>query len=414
MSIRSRERSAQINSGLRRCRERTFAHPAQVDLRDIRRRSGGGRANHRSPAQVSDDIQQCPAGCLKVAIRILGDREVDFRVRWRHWYSLIERQLCRCPRHWNWRRMHLRPLHPLQPVQPLFMRFAHEARRQGACKACFHQCVGQQQRKTIEANINAARRRQCETVGEAQLISVGAVVEIGSRPLRNGKKLRTAKLCKHHYRLKMSCQGVKGGLKISRPPGIASTSLSKKGMLVRRRGHHGHKHNHKPFRDGKEKMARSIIPFPEPGAEAHAHAETERKRKLFAWADALLQQLGLAAKVAQAQSLDELRKFTLDIDDLEVEFAIRDALHPAVGQRAEHFTGVKAGTLKRLLKMRFGETKKDREAELLHGRTGAAGGKRSSPHSWTNDLKLDAKGGIRPILTNLILFLREHPTWKGV
>ena len=56
----------------------------------------------------------------------------------------------------------------------------------------------------------------------------------------------------------------------------------------------------------------------------------------------------------------------------------------------------------------------DREVELLHGSTGAAGGRRSSPHSWTSDLKLDDKGGIRPILSNLILFLREHPAWTGV
>jgi predicted P-loop ATPase len=157
-----------------------------------------------------------------------------------------------------------------------------------------------------------------------------------------------------------------------------------------------------------------LIKFPEqPDAEAYAHAETERKCRLFAWADALLQQLGLTAKVAQAQSADELRRIVLDIDDVEIELAIRDALHPAAGKRADHFAGMKAGALKRLLKMRFGELRRDREAELLHGRAGAAGGKRSSPH-WTNDLKVDATGGIRPILANLILFLREHPTWKGV
>jgi predicted P-loop ATPase len=159
----------------------------------------------------------------------------------------------------------------------------------------------------------------------------------------------------------------------------------------------------------------NLIPFPEPDAKAHAHAETERKRKLFAWADALLQQLGLTAKVMQAQSVDDLRKIAVDTDDVEFEFAIRDALHPPTGQqRAEQFAGMKAGALKRLLKKRFGDLKKDREAELLRGRPGAAGGKRSSPHSWTSDLKLDAKGGIRPILANLILFLREHPTWKGL
>ena len=126
-----------------------------------------------------------------------------------------------------------------------------------------------------------------------------------------------------------------------------------------------------------------LIPFPEPSAEAHAQAETERKRKLFSWADAVLQQLGLAAKVAQAQSIDDLRKITFDIDDVEVEFAIRDALHPAAGPRAEHFIGMKAGTLKRLLKTRFGELKKNREAELL-GRTGTTSGHRSSGHTISN------------------------------
>ncbi len=55
--------------------------------------------------------------------------------------------------------------------------------------------------------------------------------------------------------------------------------------------------------------------------------------------------------------------------------------------------------------------KKNREAELL-GRTGAPGS--TSSHSWTHKLILDADGGVRPILANLILFLREHPTWKGV
>ena len=110
-----------------------------------------------------------------------------------------------------------------------------------------------------------------------------------------------------------------------------------------------------------------------------------------------MQQLGLTAKVAKAHTIDGLRKITFDVNDVEVEFAIRDALHPVAGPRAEHFTGMKAGALKRLLKKRFDELKKDREAELLHGRTGAAGGRRSSPHSWTNDLKLDDMGGIRPI-----------------
>ena len=158
----------------------------------------------------------------------------------------------------------------------------------------------------------------------------------------------------------------------------------------------------------------ALIPFPEPNAEAHAQAETERRWKLFAWADAVLRELALTAKVAQAQSIEDLRKISFDISDVAVEFAIQDALHPAAGPRAEHFTGIKAAALKRLLKKRFNEQKEDREAELLHGRADAASGRRSSPHSWTNDLKLDDNGAIRPIITNLILFLREHPTWKDV
>jgi predicted P-loop ATPase len=159
-------------------------------------------------------------------------------------------------------------------------------------------------------------------------------------------------------------------------------------------------------------MANLIIPFPEPGAEAHARAETERKLRLFAWADALLQQLGLAARVAQAQSASDLRKIILDVDDVIVALAINDALNPAAGKRADHFIGAKVGWLKRLLKMRFDEMKKAREADLLRG-AGASGGTQSS-YNWANDLKLDDDGGVRPILANLILYLRGHPTWTGV
>jgi predicted P-loop ATPase len=161
-------------------------------------------------------------------------------------------------------------------------------------------------------------------------------------------------------------------------------------------------------------MTRNLIPFPGPDAEAHARAETERKLKLFAWADGVLQQLGIASKVAQAMCFDDLRKITFDADDVDVELAVRDALHPASGKRAEHFAGMKAGTLKRLLKMRFAEMKKGREAELLRGRSGASGRSSAPRHSWTDDIRFDAKGGVRPILANLILFLREHPMWKGV
>ena len=152
-----------------------------------------------------------------------------------------------------------------------------------------------------------------------------------------------------------------------------------------------------------DKMMTNLIPFPAPDAKAHADAETELKKRLFAWADGVLQQLGLAAKVAQAMDFDDLRKITLDVEDVDVALAIRNALHPAGGQRADHFVGLTAGALKRLLKVRFAEMKKSREAKLLRGQ-GGQGQQSSTAYNWTNDIKFDAKGGVRPILANLSCF----------
>ena len=151
-----------------------------------------------------------------------------------------------------------------------------------------------------------------------------------------------------------------------------------------------------------------IIPL-KTGTDEHARAETDRKRRLFAWADLVLQQLGFADRVAQADSVDELRKVTFDADTIEVALAIRDALHPATGKREEYFVGLSDAGLKRLLKTRFIELKKEREQALR----GGAGGRRAT-RDWSDDLVLDDAGGVRPLLTNLILFLREHPKWKGV
>lgn len=159
----------------------------------------------------------------------------------------------------------------------------------------------------------------------------------------------------------------------------------------------------------------ALLPFkpPPPGAEEHARAETERKNRLFAWVDATLAQLGVTQRIADATSFDELRKVIFDVNTVDVELAIRDALHPASGRRADHFAGMKEAMLKRLLQKRFRELKKERESELKSGRGTASGGRRST-FNWTNDLKLDDKGGVRPLLTNLILFLRHHPAWHGV
>ena len=151
-----------------------------------------------------------------------------------------------------------------------------------------------------------------------------------------------------------------------------------------------------------------IIPF-KTGTDEHARAETDRKWRLFAWADFVLQRLGFTDRVVQANSVDELRKVTFDADTIEVALAIRDALHPVTGKREEYFVGLSDGGLKRLLKTRFIELKKKREQALRGGASG-----RRATRDWSDDLVLDDAGGVRPLLTNLILFLREHQMWKGV
>jgi hypothetical protein len=131
-------------------------------------------------------------------------------------------------------------------------------------------------------------------------------------------------------------------------------------------------------------------------------------RRLFAWADRVLREVGLAERIAQANSIGDLRKIVFDADAVEVTLAIRDALHPASGSRAKHFTGMREGMLKRLLKHAFEELKEQRKRDLEHGRSGT-----QSAYDWTADLKFNNKG-IRPLLANLILFLRRHQEWKDV
>jgi predicted P-loop ATPase len=165
-------------------------------------------------------------------------------------------------------------------------------------------------------------------------------------------------------------------------------------------------------------MPNPVTPIRPPSADEHARTETERKQGLFAWADRVLAVLGLTAKVANANTLDELRRITFDdADASEMDLAIRDALHPApaTGRKQADFVGMNEGMLKRLLKTRFRELKKQREATLLGGQSGGqtAGGSQST-YIWTADLKYDDEGGVRPILHNLILFLCHHQKWRGV
>jgi putative DNA primase/helicase len=139
-------------------------------------------------------------------------------------------------------------------------------------------------------------------------------------------------------------------------------------------------------------------------ADERARADTQRKRRLFDWADAVLKRLRLDKAVANARSLEESRSVTFDAAIAEVALAIRDALHPSSGRRQEHFRGLKEGGLKQILKNRFAELKKTREAALRH---------RKQP-DWADQLIFDKDGKIIANLANLILILREAPKWKGV
>jgi predicted P-loop ATPase len=132
-----------------------------------------------------------------------------------------------------------------------------------------------------------------------------------------------------------------------------------------------------------------------------------RTRRLFDWATTVLRDLGLARAVAQATSLEELRGITLNLDDAEVSLAIRDALHPATGDRQEHFRGLREGALKQILKNRLADLKKDRE-KVLRRHAGA------KQHDWTDELILNKEGKIVPNLANLILILCKAPKWEGV
>jgi hypothetical protein len=153
----------------------------------------------------------------------------------------------------------------------------------------------------------------------------------------------------------------------------------------------------------------NLIPFP--GA-AEERAAGDRNERLFAWCKAVFERLGLTKRVKEANSLDELRKIILDPNAAEVELAIRDAVHPASGHKADMFTGIKEGGLKRILSNRFADLKVDRANELKGG-AGRKGGKKST-YDWTGDLRLDKNGGVKPLLANFILYLCHHPKWAGV
>jgi hypothetical protein len=141
-------------------------------------------------------------------------------------------------------------------------------------------------------------------------------------------------------------------------------------------------------------------------ADERGRAHTQRLQRLYAWADAVLARIGLDRIIAAAKSLEDLRGITFSADTAEVILEIRDALHPVSGRREEYFRGLNEGSLVRILKSRFSELEKAREATLRRGR------KRQT--DWTDQLILNKDGEIVANLANLILILREAPKWRGV
>jgi hypothetical protein len=87
--------------------------------------------------------------------------------------------------------------------------------------------------------------------------------------------------------------------------------------------------------------------------------------------------------------------------------AIRDALHPATGDRQEHFRGLREGALKQILKNRLADLKRDRE-KVLRRHAGA------KQRDWTDELILNKEGEVVSNLANLILILCKAPKWERV
>src|SRR5262249_19481581 len=168
----------------------------------------------------------------------------------------------------------------------------------------------------------------------------------------------------------------------------------------------GHTGLPKLFLRGGVDMAKVVKLLPVPAslsAEEHARAETERRQRLFDWADAALKDLGLIEVLTAAGSLEELRGITFNADGHEVILAIRAVLHPVGGDRAARFRGLREGSRRQILRSRFAELKKTREA-VLRGRR----------PDWTQQLKLDKNERVIAALANVALILEEAPKWKGV
>jgi predicted P-loop ATPase len=151
----------------------------------------------------------------------------------------------------------------------------------------------------------------------------------------------------------------------------------------------------------------TIIPLLVPTDTDNDSPNAERNKLLFEWAHTVLKDIGAVAALLEAQTIEELRALVLDLDTAEVTLAIRDALHPASGNREKHFDGLREGGLKRILKNQFADLKAYREKELRHSGE-------QQHDDWMDGLIRQKNGTVATVLANLILILREAPAWKGV
>jgi predicted P-loop ATPase len=139
-------------------------------------------------------------------------------------------------------------------------------------------------------------------------------------------------------------------------------------------------------------------------------ANSRRTDRLFAWALQVLRDLGIVRAINDATTIEQLSSITLDLNSADIMLAIRDALHPETGKRADHFVGLNEGSLKRILNNRLRDLKKDRNEALHRGRHG----RRQREADWSTDLILNDDGSIKPVLANLILILSKGPKWRQV
>jgi hypothetical protein len=135
--------------------------------------------------------------------------------------------------------------------------------------------------------------------------------------------------------------------------------------------------------------------------------DAERQRNLVAWGDEVLKRIGLRQKIADANTIEELQRITFDPDSTAVILAINDALHPANGERQQHFDGLTAAALKKILNNRFNDLRKDRQKQLLGGSDPSD----SATVNWTEELIFDKQGKIAANVHNILVMLRYHPSW---